>query len=84
MRDLTDEEVNRLREVIDRRYKVEGDLRREVALNIKRLIEIGSLPRPPPPPQPAGARPAHEDQRAPAARTEEDGRRAAQEVRRGS
>ena len=34
--------VGRLRELIDRRYKVEGDLRREVALNIKRLIEIGS------------------------------------------
>ena len=41
-RDLTEEQVNRLREIIDRRYKVEGDLRREVALNIKRLIEIGS------------------------------------------
>jgi small subunit ribosomal protein S13 len=42
VRDLTEDQVNRLREVIDRRYKVEGDLRREVALNIKRLIEIGS------------------------------------------
>jgi small subunit ribosomal protein S13 len=42
VRDLTEEQVNRLREIIDRRYKVEGDLRREVALNIKRLIEIGS------------------------------------------
>jgi small subunit ribosomal protein S13 len=42
VRDLTEEQVNRLREVIDRTYKVEGDLRREVALNIKRLIEIGS------------------------------------------
>src|SRR5688500_6321254 len=42
VRDLTEEQVNRLREVIDRRYKVEGDLRREVALNIKRLQEIGS------------------------------------------
>jgi small subunit ribosomal protein S13 len=42
VRDLTDDQVNRLRELIDRRYKVEGDLRREVALNIKRLIEIGS------------------------------------------
>ena len=40
VRDLTEEQVNRLRELIDRRYKVEGDLRREVALNIKRLIEI--------------------------------------------
>src|SRR5258708_17347961 len=44
VRDLTEEQVNRLRELIDRRYKVEGDLRREVALNIKRLIEIGSYP----------------------------------------
>jgi len=42
VRDLTEEQVNRLREVIDRTHKVEGDLRREVALNIKRLIEIGS------------------------------------------
>ena len=41
VRDLTEEEVARLREVIDREYKVEGDLRREVNLNIKRLIEIG-------------------------------------------
>ncbi len=42
VRDLTEEEVTRLREVIDRDYKVEGDLRREESLNIKRLIEIGS------------------------------------------
>ena len=39
---LTDQEVLQIREVIDRDYLVEGDLRREVALNIKRLIEIGS------------------------------------------
>ena len=42
VRDLTDEQVNRLREIIDRRYTVEGDLRRETAMNIKRLGEIGS------------------------------------------
>jgi small subunit ribosomal protein S13 len=42
VRDLTEEEVNRLREVIDKRFKVEGDLRREVSMNIKRLMEIGS------------------------------------------
>ena len=42
VRDLTEDQVNRLREVIDRTFKVEGDLRREVSLNIKRLIEIGS------------------------------------------
>jgi len=41
VRNLTEEEVNRLREVIDRGYRVEGDLRREVDMNIKRLIEIG-------------------------------------------
>ena len=40
--DLTDEELNRVREVIDRDYRVEGDLRREVQANIRRLIEIGS------------------------------------------
>src|SRR5688572_32708267 len=42
VRGLTEDQVNRLREIIDRRHKVEGDLRREVALNIKRLQEIGS------------------------------------------
>ena len=40
VRDLTDEEVSRIRDVIDRTQTVEGDLRREIALNIKRLIEI--------------------------------------------
>jgi len=39
---LTEEEVNRLREIIDRGYRVEGELRREIDLNIKRLIEVGS------------------------------------------
>jgi len=39
---LTEGEVNRLREVVDREYRVEGELRKEVNLNIKRLIEIGS------------------------------------------
>jgi small subunit ribosomal protein S13 len=42
VRDLTEEEVTKLREVIDRDYKVEGDLRREESTNIKRLIEVGS------------------------------------------
>jgi small subunit ribosomal protein S13 len=41
VRDLAEAEVARLREVIDRNYHVEGDLRREVAMNIKRLQEIG-------------------------------------------
>jgi small subunit ribosomal protein S13 len=38
---LTEDEVSRIREVIDRDYKVEGDLRREVAMNIKRLMDLG-------------------------------------------
>jgi small subunit ribosomal protein S13 len=41
VRDLSEEEVSRIREFIDREYKVEGDLRREVAQEIKRKIEIG-------------------------------------------
>jgi len=41
VRDLTEDQVAKLREVIDHEYKVEGDLQREVQLNIKRLIEIG-------------------------------------------
>ena len=41
VRDLTDEEVKRISEVIDADYMVEGDLRREIAMNIKRLQEIG-------------------------------------------
>ncbi|HTJ60782.1 MAG TPA: 30S ribosomal protein S13 [Candidatus Saccharimonadales bacterium] len=42
VRDLTEAQVAKIREVIDRKFTVEGDLRREVALNIKRLQEIGS------------------------------------------
>jgi small subunit ribosomal protein S13 len=42
VRDLTEEEIVRIREWIDRNYKVEGDLRRDVAQDIKRKIEIGS------------------------------------------
>jgi small subunit ribosomal protein S13 len=38
---LTDDEVVRIREIIDRDYRVEGDLRREVAMNIKRLMDLG-------------------------------------------
>ena len=38
---MTDDEISKLREIIDKEFKVEGDLRREIALNIKRLIEIG-------------------------------------------
>jgi small subunit ribosomal protein S13 len=41
VRDLTDDEANRLRELIDKDIRVEGDLRREVSMNIKRLMDIG-------------------------------------------
>lgn len=39
---LTDEEISRIRSILDQKYKVEGDLRREVALNIKRLMDLGT------------------------------------------
>ena len=42
VRDLTEDEVQKIREVIGSEYKVEGDLRRETAINIKRLIEVNS------------------------------------------
>jgi small subunit ribosomal protein S13 len=41
VRELTEEEVGRLREIVEREYRVEGDLRREVQMNIKRLMDIG-------------------------------------------
>jgi len=40
--ELTDDEVLKIRELIDREYSVEGDLRRQVAMNIKRLMDLGS------------------------------------------
>ena len=42
VKDLAEEDLNRLREIIDREFRVEGDLRKEVNLNIKRLMDIGS------------------------------------------
>jgi small subunit ribosomal protein S13 len=42
VKDLTESEIARIRDLIDKEYKVEGDLRREVTMNIKRLTEIGS------------------------------------------
>lgn len=42
VRNLTEEEVTRLREYVERNYKVEGDLRRDIAMDIRRLVEIGS------------------------------------------
>ena len=42
VKDLTEEEVNKLREIIDKQYRVEGELRKELNFNVKRLIEVGS------------------------------------------
>ena len=42
VRDLTDDEVNRIRDIVDKEMRVEGDLRREISMNIKRLMDIGS------------------------------------------
>ena len=42
VRDLVEADLNRIREVVDKEYKVEGDLRREVNMNIRRLMDIGS------------------------------------------
>ena len=42
VRDMTDDEVSRLRDIIDKEMRVEGDLRREVSMNIKRLMDIGA------------------------------------------
>src|SRR5215470_7640246 len=42
VRDLNDDEINRIRKTIEEQYRVEGDLRKEVTMNIKRLMEIGS------------------------------------------
>lgn len=43
VRNLSEDEITRLRSIIDKEYKVEGDLRREISMNIKRLQEIGSF-----------------------------------------
>jgi small subunit ribosomal protein S13 len=42
VKDLTDEDIVNIRNIIEKDYKVEGDLRREISLNVKRLVEIGS------------------------------------------
>jgi small subunit ribosomal protein S13 len=42
VKDLSEEQISRLREVVDKGQKIEGDLRREIAMNIKRLIEVGT------------------------------------------
>ena len=62
VQDLGEDEVNRIRQVIEAEGEVEGDLRKEISMNIKRLIEIGSYRGLPSSPQPAGSRTAHPHQ----------------------
>ena len=63
MHELTDAEVLQIRETIDRDYTVEGDLRREVSMNIKRLMDLGCYRGLRHRRKSAGARPAHAHQR---------------------
>ena len=63
VQDLAEDEVNRIRQVIEGEGGVEGDLRKDVSMNIKRLIEIGSYHGVPPSPQPARSRAAHAHER---------------------
>src|SRR3954465_1339663 len=87
VRDLTEDEVRKLRDYIDTNLTVEGDLRRDRSQNVKRLMEIGCyrglapphapggdglLPRPAPPARRASQRPADEDERAHAQGPEAD------------
>ena len=75
VKDLTDEDIQKLREQIEKGLKVEGDLRREVGGAIKRADGHRLLPRHPPPARSARARSADEDEFAHPEGTEEDGRR---------
>jgi len=63
VQDLNEEEVNRIRQVIENEGGVEGDLRKDISMHIKRLIEIGSYRGYRASPQPAGPRTAHPYQR---------------------
>ena len=62
--DLTEDEVNRVRPILEEEGAVEGDLRKEISMNIKRHIEMGSYRGLAAPARPARARPAHAHQRA--------------------
>lgn len=61
--DLTAEELNEVRKELEQSYKVEGDLRREISMNIKRLMDIGLLPWPASPQGPARSWTAYPHQR---------------------
>ena len=78
--ELSDAEVLAIREVIDRDYMVEGDLRREVSINIKRLDDLGCYRGTASPQGPAGSRPAHPHQ-CPHPQGPRQGHRRQEEVR---
>ena len=69
VRDLTEDEVNKVRTILEEEGAVEGDLRKEISMNIKRHIEMGSYRGLAAPPRAAGAGPAHPYQRPHAQRT---------------
>ena len=71
IKDLTEEEINRLRQAIEVEGRVEGDLRKEIQMNIRRLIEIQCYRGIAPSPQSAGSRAAHAHQCAHAQGTAE-------------
>ena len=64
VKDLSEDDVRKISRVIEEQGGVEGDLRKEISMNIKRLMEIGCYRGAAAPPQPAGARPADAHQRA--------------------
>ena len=59
VKDLSEDDVRKISRVIEEQGGVEGDLRKEISMNIKRLMEIGCYRGAAAPPRPAGARPAH-------------------------
>ena len=81
---LTDAQLNRIIQIIqENKYVIEGDLRRELQQNLKRLQAINLLPRHPSSPWSPGPRPAHRHERAHAQRPPQDGRCPAQQGRQG-
>jgi ribosomal protein uS13 len=68
IRDLSEDDVNRVRQILEEEGAVEGDLRKEISMNIKASHRDGLLPGAAPPPLAAGSRPAHPYQRAHAQR----------------
>ena len=64
VKDLSEDDVRKISRVIEEQGGVEGDLRKEISMNIKRLMEIGCYRGDAAPPRPAGARPADAHQRA--------------------